>query len=331
MMMIEVPQQKIKKRHYVGWILFALMAVAMVIAIILNRVWIYDWYRGLGYEPTSDMTKVRDGLGLTARGRFLFDASRPELNNTEEFNKNCRQDESEMAVLGCYTVGTIYVYNITAEELNGIRELTTAHELLHAVWARMSDSEKSSISSVLESVYNNNLGVLQEDVAVYGESERMEELFVRAGTEIKKLPNELERIYGEVFVDQDRIVDYYDGYIAVFRTIREEMEKLENDMEVVNTEIQELTGDYEKRASQLEADIVSFNSCAEVAGCFQNEEDFYDRRDELVARQNELEELNERINALINEYNKMVEEYNNNVTESHKLQNLINSSKKIKL
>ena len=195
--------------------------------------------------------------------------------------------------------------------------MTTAHELLHAVWARMGDSKKSSISSVLESVYNNNLGVLQEDVAVYGESEQMEELFVRAGTEIKNLPNELERIYGEIFVDQDRIVDYYDGYIAVFRTIREEMEKLENDMEVVNTEIQELTGDYEKRASQLEADIVSFNS--------------YDRRDELAARQNELEELNERINALINEYNKMVEEYNNNVTESHKLQNLINSSKKIKL
>ena len=330
-MMVEVPQQKIRKRHYVGWILFALMAVAIMVAIILNRVWIYDWYRGFGYEPTSDMATIRDGLGLTSRGRFLFNASRPELNSAEEFNKNCRQDESEMAVLGCYTVGTIYVYNIMAEELDGIRELTTAHELLHVVWARMSDSEKNSISSILESVYSNNLNILQEDIAVYRESERMEELFVRAGTEIKVLPSELERIYGEIFVDQDRIVDYYDGYIVVFRNIREEMEQLESDMAVLNAEIKELTSDYEKQASQLEADIVSFNSCAEVAGCFQNEEDFYDRRDELVARQNELEELNERINALINEYNKMVEEYNNNVTESHKLQNLINSSKKIKL
>ena len=305
--------------------------MAIVVTILLNRLWIYDWYRGISYQPTMDMASIRDGLELTERGRFLFDASQPELNDADTFNNNCRQDETEVAVLGCYTVGSIYVYNITHAELEGIRELTTAHELLHAVWARMSNDEKKALQPVLQQVYKNNLDILQDDIETYDEPERVEEIFVRAGTEIKILPSELERYYTDIFVDQDKIVDYYNGYIEVFRMIEERMKVLTGEMKELSAEIDAFTVDYNRQASQLEADVVSFNSCAEVAGCFRDENEFYAQRASLMARQNALVELNAQINELIVEYNSRVEEYNANVTESRKLQNLINSNSTVEI
>ena len=330
MVMTDLPQNSARKRHYLRWIMLVVILVA-VVAVALNREWLYDWYRGLIYQPTAEMVGIREKLELTGRGEFLFGAAQPELNTAEEFNENCRKDESEVAVLGCYTNENIYVYNITDEKLDGIRELTTAHELLHAVWARMDESVKKDILPTLEQVYKDNADVLKEDIEVYTEAERLEEIFVRAGTEIKNLPDGLEKIYAEIFEDQDKIVEYYEQYIGVFRNIKARMEVLSAEMETLSEEINEKTEEYIKQANQLEADIVSFNSCAEVAGCFRSESDFSTQREMLIARQDGLGVLNDEINMLINKYNVMVDEYNADVTESHKLQDMINSNSKVEL
>ena len=73
---------------------------------------------------------------------------------------------------------------------------------------------------------------------------------------------------------------------------------------------------------------MSFNSCAEVAGCFEREEDFYERREALVAEQLALEEMYEEINSLVADYNVKVEIYNADVLEKEKLNTIINSAAK---
>lgn len=324
------PRQKSRRHRWVGWV-FLVATLVTVLTVVLNRAWIYDWYRGVSYQPAAEMMNIRDDLNLTNKGRFLFDASQPELNDAEDFNRNCRQDESEIAVLGCYALGNIYVYNITDNELDGIRELTAAHELLHAVWARMSNDEKAALRPILEQAYEDNLGILKEDIETYDESERIEEVFVRAGTEVKTLPNELEKYYTEIFADRNRIVNFYDGYIVVFREIEERMQVLISEIEVLGAEINAAMAAYEAQASQLEADVVSFNSCAEVVGCFGSDSEFYLQRANLMTRQDELETLNVQINEMITEYNSKVEEYNANVTESRKLQNIINSNSVVEM
>ena len=126
-------------------------------------------------------------------------------------------------------------------------------------------------------------------------------------------------------------MEYYDSYISVFKEIRRRMETLLEEMEVLNAKITEATGAYELQAKQLEADVVSFNSCAEVVGCFADENDFNNQRANLVVRQSELIATNEWINTMIDEYNVKVKEYNDNVTESHKLHNKINSNSKVEI
>lgn len=306
-----------------------LVIAAVAVAVVLNRQWIYDFYRGAIYQPASEMAAIRDSLSLTDRGTFLFNAAQPALNSQDEFNSNCRSGEDEMvAVLGCYREGNIYIYDIRAEELEGIRELTAAHELLHAVYARMSEQEKADLAPELEKVYENNKEILESDLATYDENERAEELYVRAGTEVKNLPDKLEKHYAQIFKDQNLVVDFYDSYIAEFREIEAELDDLAAEMEELSIAIENKTAEYEKRVGQLNADIVSFNSCAAVAGCFKGQDEFNTRRNTLIRTQEDLAELYEGINGLIEQYNAKVEIYNADVLRSEELNQIINSSSK---
>lgn len=320
------------RRRWGLWVSLLLLLVAAVgaVIVVLNREWIYDFYRGMSYEPSAEMSQIRDKLKLTKRGEFVFKAARPELSESEEFNEVCRSvTDTEVAILGCYAGGDVYVYNIVAEELAGIRELTTAHELLHAVYARMSDEDKSKLESILREVYDENEDVLVRDLGNYVDEEKAEELYVRAGTEIKNLPAELEKHYAEIFQDQDLIVGFYESYIAVFREIEAEMEGLKAEMEAIDEEVVAKIDEYEQRLAQFNANVVSFNACAEVAGCFGSEEEFELERGVLLEEQDALDELYDAINELVDEYNAKVEEYNEDVTQSEKLNRMINSVEKV--
>ena len=122
--------EKARKNHIWGWICLVVLII-VGLGIFLNREWIYDFYRGITYQPSDEMAKIRSDLDLTDKGEFLFNAAQPELDGAAEFNSYCREGgESEIAVLGCYTNGNIYVYNIADERLNGIRELTSAHAIV---------------------------------------------------------------------------------------------------------------------------------------------------------------------------------------------------------
>ena len=286
-----------------GNFVLGFLGVAVVFAMvavlgfgIINRVWVYDYFRGSSYEPVGEMGQIRDKLKLTERGDFLFRASRPVLMGKESFNSTCRSAvDAEVAVLGCYTGGNIYVYNIDAAELKGIRELTTAHELLHAVWARMSEEERSKLNQSLTQTFNENQELLERELKTYDAAERQEELYVRAGTEVANLPADLERHYAEIFADQDLIVEFYKSYITVFREIEAEMDELKAKMDVLKTEIDVKT------------------------------EEYYN----MVGTQEEFNALYEEINVMIAEYNNMVTEYNADIVRHDQLNQMIDSNDKV--
>lgn len=296
--------------------------------VALNRDWLYDFYRGQMYQPSSEMTQIRTSLQLTERGLFLFNASQPELNESEDFNNHCRENGTETAILGCFTNGRIYVYNITDARLSGIRELTTAHELLHAVFSRMDDVQKNELRPYLEQTYEDNKTILEEDLNIYDESEKFEELYVRVGTEVANLPEELEKHYAEIFKDQDAVVAYYDKYINVFRELQAEIDGLKAELEVMGERINQKSVEYEDRVRQLNADITSFNSCAEVVGCFNSETEFENQRNALIKEQTDLEALYTEVSAEVEAYNIKVEIYNSDITKGEQLNMIINSSVK---
>lgn len=312
-----------------GWMLVIIVAGLVVLAII-NREWIYDFWRGVTFEPSSEVATLREELDLADYGMFLFNASQPALSNRDEFNENCRFERNEEeAILGCYSDGNIYIYNIVDKRLDGVRECTAAHELLHAVWRRMSEDERREFEKALSLVYEQNKEFLEDELGIYHDDERMEELYVRAGTEVKNLPAELESHFVKIFRDQDKVVGYYDKYISVFRELEAELDRLKVEMDELEVIIRAKEADYTQRATRLDADIAEFNRCAETAGCFTSQWVFNQRRNVLVNEQEALDMLYEDINALVNEYNAKVDQYNEDVLSSNRLNQIINSTTKV--
>ncbi len=319
------------RKRKLTWLWITIILVIIVTAgtvAFIKRDWIVDFFRGIGYTPSGEMLRIQKDLDLTEQGEFVFKASQPVLSGQTEFNEKCRRDDnSEVAVLGCYLGQNIYVYNIDDKELDGIRELTTAHELLHAIWARMSEDEKIDLVPELTKTFEVNQALLEEEINNYPLEEKQEELYVRAGTEIKNLPAKLEDHYAKVFKDQDKIVDFYEKYISVFNEIADELERLGDDLDRVGNEVDSLKADYEHRIEQLKADVISFNACAEVSGCFKSETEFYKRRKELIKNQETLDGLYQELADLVDEYNGIVKEYNENVLKSQDINQKINSNK----
>ena len=319
---------KKKKSGIVALCLLFLLLIVFIL-ILTNRRWIYDFYRGLTYRPTEKVEEIRDSLELTNYGSFLFNASLPSLEERENFNVYCRERENTGAILGCYRNNNIYVYNIVESELDGIIEVTMAHELLHAEYDRMSENEKSGLKDSLERVLKDNSDILENDLKNYEEALKMEELYVRAGTEILELPEDLEKHYARIFKDQDVIANYYNKYIVKFREIEEKLTRLNSELKILNDDIVIKTELYKIRVENLNEEILDFNRCAETAGCFLSESDFYYTRAGIVGKQRDLDGFYQEIDGLIVMYNQKVQEYNENLLVGEKLNSAINSSIKV--
>lgn len=302
--------------------------LAIAVAIIINFTFIKDFFTGLTYRPTNEMSRIRTDLNLTDKGTLIFNATMPELKEKQEFNTLCRGAETETAILGCYRDDHVYVYNITDEELEGIREVTSAHELLHAVYHRLSTQEKQALTDSLLQVYQENQTVLDEEIDLYQDDQKKEEIYVRAGTEIHNLPDELEKHYAQIFKNQDQIAGYYQSYITVFREIEQNLETLLKKAQDLETAITTKTAEYESSAAILNQEVQEFNNCANTANCFTSRWAFNSQRNTLLARQNELENLFSEINQLISDYNTTATEYNENLLHGQALNMAINSAEK---
>ncbi|MBQ3325855.1 hypothetical protein IJG79_01750 [Candidatus Saccharibacteria bacterium] len=306
----------------------AMVLVLLGVFIYLNRITIYDWVLAMSYHAPQEVTEVQNKISLTDRAGLIFAATHPSLEDREAFNKNCDSHTTEVSVLGCYAAGQIHIYNIQSPELNGVIESTAAHELLHAVWERMKDSDKSKIGKALMDVYNDSKyhDLLDSDLSSYDSADRVDELHSRIGTEIADLPDILEQHYARYFKNQDEVVSYYDKYITPFRELDEEIRELEQELEKTNKEIDEKSSEYYKRAELLSGEIDEFNKCARTEGCFANNSSFIARRNELLGAQSSLEDLFNQTNEVVNYYNNLVVEYNSHILRGQELEKAMNSN-----
>ncbi|MBR3177229.1 hypothetical protein IKF27_00275 [Candidatus Saccharibacteria bacterium] len=320
------PQQK----HYIKFLFILLALGGLATIIILNLQVLMDIFAGFGYSPSPAMSTIRTSLDLTGDGERIFNASHPVLNSKDEFNQACDSHKDETAVLGCYTNRQIHVYDVEAENLNGIKESTVAHELLHAVWSRLSEADKNQLKPKLEEVYQKS-EQLKSELENYEEKDREDELHSRIGTEIKNLDDELEKHFAKYFKDQDKIVAYYDSYIKPFETLKKQIDELSKTLENLKKQIDEKTKEYQTRSEKLNQEISEFNNCASTLNCFATRGEFNTRRAELSAEQAAVNSLYDELDNTIKDYNAKVGEYNNSILKNRDLENLINSNKEVKV
>lgn len=239
-------------------------------------------------------------------------ASHMKIADAETFRNTCVQQETGNAILGCYVQNRVYVYDIKNEKLNGIREVTAAHEMLHAAWARLSDYERDRVSALLEQAYARvEDETLKERMEYYSRTEpgeRHNELHSILATEYKNLGDELEQYFGRYFLNRQKIVSYYEQYHAVFEGLQRQADASYIELNDLSKQVDAVRASYEKNASVLQSDITVFNSKANNGG-FNTVYQFNTARNALSVRISALDTQYKNLSSLISTYNSKLNTY----------------------
>lgn len=321
---------KPKNNRFIKLAIFIVVVGLVVFAATqVDYVAVVDNITATGYEPSEDMAALISELSLTEDGRRIMNATRPELQEAEQFNANCNNDKDasdSSSTLGCYSDGRIYVYNMTRSELNGIRQVTLAHEFLHAVWQRIGKSEQNALRESLNSACDANEDI-RKHLELYGEDERLNELHSVVGTQISpnEMPEKLREHYAKYFSEHSKIAKYYNDYHAVFVEADNKIKTLKTQIAEHREKIQVMKSEYMAANAALSQDINDFNSRSRSGG-FTSQEQFITERHALLDRQEAQRVAYQNLTDYISETNLLISEYNSSALRATDLYNSIDSN-----
>lgn len=251
------------KHHQSSGKLLGVLVCASLIAVallsIIFRLQLIDWVRVTGYTPSQEVAAITEQVGFSQTGRYFFYTGEPALADSASFTASCGAHEQSTAVLGCYTNQRIYLFAVNNNELDGIEEVTAAHEMLHAAYERLSDGKRQEVDQLLSEQMNALTGdqAFQERMKVYDglpEAEKLNELHSVLGTEVKELSAPLETYYAQYFTRRERAAALYEQYSGVFTELAARASALADQynqlvetrnatVEASNQEYQQLTAD----------------------------------------------------------------------------------------
>lgn len=298
--------------------------------IFLFRQKISDHIAVWSYKPSTVIMSFAERTGLSDNGTFLYLASRPVLDGTQLFNAECDNVENVASILGCYKDNRIFIYDVNDEKLDGIREVTAAHEMLHAAYARLSEKEKNRVNKLLRAEYENikddeNFKSRMEFYARTEPGQINNELHSVIGTEVANISSELEEYYSRYFDDRQQSVGLNSKYLSVFAELDNHAKEILSSRDTLTQSIDDRTQRYNQEIGVLDSDIMDFNFRANNAH-FESEKKFIDERDQLMARKTKLNNTRSYIMQDIDQSNALLTEYNSIATETKKLYSSLDST-----
>lgn len=304
--------------------LVALGALALQGGVAWGATWVSDNEKALKdqliayqFDPSDEIRRYVDEAGLSAVGELYLMASLARVVPAYEFDRYCSRKEPGIGVLGCYTLRDqrIYLYDVTDPRLVPMEPVIAAHEMLHAAWDRLSPAEHERLAVLLEEGFamlppDHELRSRILSYEANSPASRIPELYAILGTEVDRLPAELEAHYAIYFDDRSKSVALAAQFYLVFDTLVAERDALLQELESRAAEIEGLRFTYDQTAATLRADILAFNERAATPGAFPSRSEFESTRNALVGRQDRLEGLRVTLQTKIDEYNTLLEQLN---------------------
>lgn len=296
-----------------------LFTITLSVAVLLLSIGVFlwqdevtDWWLLRNYEPPAEIVQLADDTTMNDKGRRYFYVYRPQLLSSDTFRNSCTIAEKSI-VLGCYVSRQgIYIYDVEDERLEGIRQVTAAHEMLHVAYERLSASEQERIDRLTAQAYAELADErIERVIAAYEARDPgvvSNELHSILPTEVREIGPELEEYYRQYFTNRTAIVELAEQYAEVFDEARQLVERLD---EQLRTELQEI----EFVQLQLEAD----------ARRLERERDELNR----LLDANRIAEYNRRVdpfNAGVRAYNQTVSSVRSMVDDYNQLVNRRNEA-----
>jgi hypothetical protein len=259
-------------------------------------------------------------------GRKLFYVHDPELLPKESFRDQCVFEEFTI-VLGCYiSHQRIFIFDVNDERLQGIEEVTAAHEMLHAAYDRLSLSEREEIDRQLLDFYATVSDKrLIETINTYQASDPTvvpSELHSIIGTEVREIPESLERYYTRYFDDRLAVVSLAESYALEFSSRQDLIESYDKQLEEQKGLITALEADLTRQSRIIDEERQRIENLRNDVERFNAEIDGFNGR--IVNYNRTLETLRSQIET----YNELVVTRNAVAIEERELIEAIDTSEK---
>jgi thiol-disulfide isomerase/thioredoxin len=274
-----------------------LVVVASIGLVYINRYNITDYIILRGYNPPTEISALANDNTFNELSKKLFYVNKPQVLDRSSFSDKCKETEQTI-VLGCYTGVNIYIFKVDDPKLEGVEQVTAAHEMLHVAYGRLSPSERKRIDKLVETSYKKindpRITALADSYDKQQPGSVPNELHSILATEVNDIDPELEAYYSRYFNDRSKVVAYANNYQKVFDDINLQVKKYDGDLALRKAEIERRESDLKNQSKQLQ---IQKNSIDTLLSSGQ-------------ARQ---------YNAQATYYNQAVNDYNNEVAEVQKL------------
>jgi hypothetical protein len=311
-------------RRRIGWRVPLLGALLLLLVVgFVKQQALADWMRLRGYMPTTQVQNIVSADAFTPNARHLFYINRPTVVAKAGFASHCSSQSEETIVLGCYhgVQRGIYVLRIADDSrLDGVMQVTSAHEMLHAAYDRLSDSERSKVDAQLNDYYAHGLKDerIKATIEAYKTSEpnavpnEMHSVF---GTEVSSLPPDLEKYYTRYFTDRAKVVALAHGYQAEFVKRQDEVKQYDE-------RLSELKDQISQNESRLKLQATSLKDQSSALDRLRNEGKTTEYNSKVTEFNAQVSDYNSQIQStksLISEYNQLVETRNSIALEQQEL------------
>lgn len=300
--------------------------VVGAIGAVFFRQQIYDTWRLRGYAPSAEIVALAADTTMTDEAEHIFYVTHPSVTDAATFNENCHIEEFSI-VLGCYiSNGNIYVFDVTDKRLNGIHEVTAAHEMLHAAYERLGSEDRARIDTLLVDTFKQLHDTrLNSTIAQYQSNDPASvpnELHSILGTEVRDLPRELEDHYKQYFSNRQKVVEYSEKYEKVFSSRETRVQLIDKKLDALKVDIdfnKEILNEDNQTLGASRQELDSLRANGRIS-------EYNSKVDEYNQLVNEYNTLVESTKVQISEYNTLVKERNSLVVEVQDLVHAIDST-----
>lgn len=286
----------------------SLIVLLLVVGAFWQRQFIYDEYKLRTFTPTAEVSQLATEATMTDGAKRIYFVNQPEQKQKANFADFCPNSSAETAVLGCYLSGQqgIYLLEVTNSELQGIEQVTAAHEMLHAAYDRLPSKEKKRINQALRDFYQKypDNKVVQDTLKSYKKSSQTElinEMHSIFGTQISDLPAVLNDYYSQYFVDRRKLVTYYEKYEQAFTSRQQRIDSYDAELNSIKLSLDSVEKTAEAQKAELDTRLKQLEQ--------------YERGNQVDA-----------YNSSVNSYNALVQAYNANI---NRIQSLVDQYNKL--
>ncbi len=275
-------------------IVIAVVLIAALATGIYKSRDILDFIALRNYQAPAQVAQLADQTTMADHTRKVFYVNHPEIQEKQQFKTSCTQAEQTI-VLGCFISNDgIYLLQVEDQRLEGVLQVTAAHEVLHAMYDRLNAKDRQRIDGLTQQYFSTTTDErIKKTVENYRKKDASivpNELHSILGTEVRDLPPDLEAYYARYFKDRKAIVAFSEKYEQTFVS-------LENQVNAYDQELRDIKATIDVNQGKLKASEDRIDSEK-------------NRLDQLIAQKN-VEEYNQSVssfNALVNSHNALIRE-----------------------